>query len=67
VSVAKIIEVVGSSPKGWEDAARVAVAEAGKTVRNIRGVEVVGMTGVVKGGKVAEYRSTVKVAFGVER
>jgi flavin-binding protein dodecin len=67
VSVAKVIEVVGNSPKAWEDATRVAVAEAGKTVRNIRGVEVVGMTGVVKDGKIAKYRSTVKVAFEVER
>lgn len=67
MSVAKVIEVVGSSPKGWEEAARVAVAEAAKTVRNIRGVEVVGMTGVVKDEKIVEYRSTVKIAFGVER
>jgi len=35
-SVAKVIELIGSSPKGWEDAAKNAVREAAKTVRNIR-------------------------------
>ena len=42
MSVAKIVELVGSSDKGWEDAARVAVNEALKTLRGIRGIEVVG-------------------------
>lgn len=67
MKVAKIIELVGSSSKGWEEAARSAVAEAVKTVRNIRGVEVVGMTAVVEDTEIREYRATVKVAFGVER
>ena len=67
MSVAKVIEVVGNSAKGWEDAAKVAVAEAAKTVRNIRGVEIVGMTGIVEEGKIVEYRASVKIAFGVER
>lgn len=67
MKVAKVIELVGSSSKGWEEAAKLAVVGAAKTVRNLRGVEVVGMTGVVEGGEITEYRATVKVAFGVER
>jgi len=35
-SVAKVIELIGSSPSGWEDAAANAVKEAAKTVKNIR-------------------------------
>lgn len=67
MKVAKVIELVGSSSKGWEEAAKSAIGEAAKTVRNIRGVEMVGMTGVVENAKITEYRATVKVAFGVER
>lgn len=67
MSVAKIIEVVGCSPHGWEEAAKEAVREAAKTIRGIRGVEIVGATGVVKNGEIVEYRATVKISFGVER
>ena len=42
--VAKIIEIIGSSDKGWEDAAQVAVDEAKKTLHGIHGIEVVDMT-----------------------
>ena len=39
-SVAKIIEIIGSSQKGWEEAAQAAVNEAKKTIHEIHGVEV---------------------------
>ena len=42
--VAKIIEIVGSSDKGWQDAARAALDEAKKTIHGITGVEVGDMT-----------------------
>ncbi len=64
--IVKVIELVGTSKVGWEDAARNAVKEAGKTVRNIVGVEIVGMTAKVEGGEISEYRADVKVAFLVE-
>lgn len=68
MSVAKIVEIVGSSEKGWEDAAQVAVNEAMKTLRGIRGVEVVDQTAKVdsKTGKITKYRTCVKMSFGVE-
>ncbi len=66
MSVAKVIELVGSSPKSWEDAAKVAIEKAGKSVRNIRGVKVENLTAKVKGKKIVEYRCNVKIAFGVE-
>jgi len=65
-SVAKIVELVGSSEKSWEDAVKVAVTRAGETIRGVRGVEVMKWTGVVKENQVVEYRATVKVSFGVE-
>lgn len=64
--VAKIIEIVGSSEKSWADAADVAVRTAAKSVKNITGVEVRDMTAAVKSGKITMYKTTVKVAFGVE-
>ena len=66
--VAKIIEIVGSSDKSWQDAAQAALDEAKKTVHGITGVEVGDMTAKVdpSNGNVTEFHTTVKIAFGVE-
>ena len=66
MSVAKIIELVGASDKSWDDAVRAALAEAAKTVRGIRGVDVQDWTARVKDNRIVEYRANVKIAFGVE-
>jgi len=66
MNVAKVIELVGSSEKGWSEAADVAVKTASKSIKNITGVEVAAMTAQVKDGGIVTYKSTVKVAFGVE-
>ena len=65
-SVAKVIELVGSSEKGWSEAADTAVQTASKSIKNITGLEVVSMTAQVADGGIVTYKSTVKVAFGVE-
>jgi dodecin len=67
--IAKITEIVGSSEKGWEDAAQVALDEAKKTIREITGIEVVDMTATVdpNTGSITKYKTTIKIAFGVER
>ena len=65
MSVLKVIELLGSSTEGWEDAANRAVAEASKTVRNIRSVNVQNQSGVVKEGRIVEYRVNLKVTFAV--
>ena len=66
MSVAKIIELVGASEKSWDDAVRAALAEAAKTVRGIRGVDVQDWTARVKDNRIVEYKANVKIAFGVE-
>jgi len=68
MSVASIVELIGSSSKSWEDAAQVAVNDAIKTIRGIRGIEVTDMTAKIDSttGKIREYRVCVKLAFGVE-
>lgn len=67
MTVVKIIELIGSSPNGWEDAVRNAVKEAAKTVRNIKGVDVKRCTAKVDKNKIVEYRAVVKIAFIVDR
>jgi dodecin len=67
-SIAKIIEIIGSSEKGWEEAAQAAVNEAKKTIHEIHGVEIIDMTAKVdsNSGNITEYRAGVKISFGVE-
>ena len=67
MSVAKIVELVGESNKGWEDAVQSAVADAAKTIDNITGVEIYNLTASIDNGKIVEYKANVKVAFGVNR
>jgi dodecin len=66
--IANVLELVGSSDKSWEDATQVALTEATKTIRGITGIELTDMTARVdpNTGKITEYHSTVKIAFGVE-
>ena len=68
VHVAKIVEIVGSSDKSWQDAAQVAIDEAKKTIHGITGLEITDMTAKVdpNTGRITQYRAAVKVSFGVE-
>jgi flavin-binding protein dodecin len=67
MSVVKIIELIGTSPDGWNEAVQNAVTEAAKTVKNIKGVHVKRCTAKVKDNKIVEYNADVKIAFIVER
>ena len=63
----KIIELIGSSPKGWNEAAQNAVTEAAKTIKNIKGVHVKRCTAKIENNKIVEYNADVKISFIVER
>ncbi|MCK4748141.1 MAG: dodecin domain-containing protein [Bacteroidales bacterium] len=65
-SVYKIIELVGSSPTSWEDAANNAVTKASKTLRDLRIGEVLAMDMHIKDGKIECYRTKVKLSFKFE-
>ncbi|MGI6081401.1 MAG: dodecin family protein [Limnochordia bacterium] len=68
MSVIKVIELVGQSDTSWEDAVRQAIKAAAKTVRNIRGVEVLNFTAQTnENGDISSYRANVHLAFEVER
>lgn len=62
----KVIEIIGTSTKSWEDAAGNAIQEAAETVKDITGLEVVGQTARVEESKIVEFRTTVKIAFVVK-
>jgi flavin-binding protein dodecin len=66
-AIAKVIRIIGSSPESFAQAAQQAVTEASKTVRGITGAHVVTMSAQVEGDRITEYRTTVDIAFGVER
>jgi flavin-binding protein dodecin len=65
-SVYKVITLVGTSPKSWEDAATTAVEAAAKTLRELRIAEVEELDMQIDKGKVISYRAKVKVSFMYE-
>ncbi len=64
---AKVITLIGSSPESFAKAADAAVQEASKTLRGISGAQVVSMSAVVENDRISAYRTTVDVAFALER
>ncbi|MDU2066457.1 MAG: dodecin family protein [Sporomusaceae bacterium] len=64
--VVKVIELVGSSPHNWTEAVNSAVAEADQTIDEITGVEATNFTASIAGGKIAEYKADVRIAFKVK-
>jgi flavin-binding protein dodecin len=66
MSVYKVIELVGTSEISWEEAAKVAVERAAKTLRDLRVAEVKKLDLKVEDGKVVAYRARVDVSFKYE-
>jgi len=62
-SIYKVIELIGTSPNSWEEAAKNAVETAAKSLKNLRIAEVVEFDMKVEEGKVSAYRAKVKVSF----
>ena len=67
MSVIKSIELVGSSPNGFDVAVKDAFNEAKKTIRNIRGIRVQDMEVLVENDEIKEYQARIKLFFTVER
>ena len=63
----KKIEVVGTSPVSFSEAAKSAVAEASQTVRRMEWFEVIEQRGMIKEGKVGEYQVVLKIGFKIEQ
>jgi flavin-binding protein dodecin len=65
--VAKVVTIIGSSPESFAKAADAAVQEAAKTLRGITGADVVSMSANVENDRITRYKTTVNIAFAVER
>ena len=64
--VYKILELVGSSDKGIEDAIQSAITRASKTIREMRWFEVVQTRGHIENGSIRHYQVTLRVGFTLE-
>jgi dodecin len=65
-SVYKVIELIGTSTKSWNEAAKAAVERASETLRDLRIAEVIAQDVVITDGKVEAYRVKIKVSFKYE-
>ncbi len=62
-SVYKVIEVIGSSDKSWDDAAQIAVARASETLSDLRVAEVISQDVKIENGKVKAFRTKLSLSF----
>ncbi len=65
-SLYKVIQLVGSSTKSWEDAVQRAVTDAAKTLRDLRVVTVDELDCKIEDGKITAYRARVRLSFKYE-
>lgn len=63
MSVYKVIEIIGTSEKSWEEAAKNAVERASDTLEDLRIAEVTAQDLKIENGKVVEYRTKVSLSF----
>jgi dodecin len=66
-AMVKVIEVLAQSETSWDDAAKVALAEASKTLRGIQSIYVKDMQAIVKDNRIVQYRLNAKISFLLER
>lgn len=66
MSIVKVIELIGNSSQNWEEATKIAVKNAAKTIKNIQSVYVKEQSAVVSGENLTEFRVIVKVSYLVE-
>ncbi len=65
MAIVKVIEVMAVSTKSWEDAAKIAVKTAAKTINNIKSIYVKEQLAAVNGENITEYRVILKLSFVV--
>ena len=66
MAILKVLELMSSSTKSWEDAAQQAVNEASQTLKHIRSLYIQDQSAVVKNNKIVEYRITAKLSFEID-
>lgn len=63
MSIYKVIELIGTSEVSWEDAAKMAVEKAGRTLDDLRIAEVTSQDVKIEDGKVVAYRTKLSLSF----
>ncbi len=63
MAIARVTEIIASSPKGFEDAIAVGVKRANKTLKNVSGAWVKDQSVVIEKGKITQYRVAMKITF----
>ncbi len=66
MAIAKVSEIIASSPDSFEDAISKGIARANKTLKNVKGAWIAAQKVSVEDGKVVEYRVTMRVTFVLE-
>jgi dodecin len=66
MAIAKVIEIIAESDKSWDDAAKNAVKDAAKSLRDIKHLYVQDMQAIVENNKITKYRLNAKVTFVIE-
>jgi len=66
VAVARVTEIIASSPDGFREAVEEGLARAVRTLRNITGLEIIGKRVKVDHGQIVEYRVDMKIVFLLE-
>ena len=67
MSMVKVIEVIAESEKSWDDAAKNALKQASKTVKNIKSIYVENMEAKVDNNKIVKYRINAKISFVLKK
>ncbi|MBU2995189.1 dodecin family protein [Cellulophaga baltica] len=65
MAILKVIEVLANSETSWEDATKKALAQASKSVQNIRSVYINEQSASVENGEISQYRVNVKITFEI--
>ncbi len=63
MSTYKVIEIIGTSPTSWEEAAKIAIERAGKSLDDLRVAEVVDQDLKIEDGSVTAYRTKLRLSF----
>jgi flavin-binding protein dodecin len=66
MNIAKVVQIVASSNKSFEDAVNEGLAAAARTIRGITGIKVIDWTAKVENNRISQYRVTMDIAFHVE-
>lgn len=66
MAVVKVVELIGTSSEGLEEAVMAAVDDASKTIQNIEGIEITNLGATLEDGKIGEWQVGVRISFRIE-